>query len=447
MTSPVQNGQAGMPTLVATGMTPSPTRGDQSSASNGVWETLSDVPVSALPEPDSLSTSSTPSPAPKSTRVRMPRIEKQKKSFLLPIVAISVLLLGGAAAGAYFIFFNKTTIEPTTPGAERTRRIVVSKTPGGTDPVVGTLREALIKAQSGDTIVVNEPVITEGSLRLPPRAKDITIESGGAKPSVIEFTGHGGNGAFMLQVPNGADGCRFKNLELDCKNAADFGIDVTGIAPGVTLENVTVRNAKTAPFRLFMAAGQPGRPVTLGHCRAVLSPSSEAGILLAVQPGVATDLKHIAIRNSRFEGPGKAGISVDGSAQDIEISNNRFFQVDAALLFTRVPEGRNFKAQVHQNTVLEAKVGLQIPGPGGKMDVAVNRNYFAKVQAIVDAPGVPGVTSQDNAQRESGPGNGPVTAQPVEAQLPPPNPNDDATFLRFPAGAAPAINGNRVGAN
>jgi hypothetical protein len=118
-------------------------------------------------------------------------------------------------------------------------------------------------------------------------------------------------------------------------------------------------------------------------------------------------------------------------------------------VFTRVPEpSLPYNVAVNQNTIFESKFGVQFPGnPGGKMDVTVFRNYFAKTEAIVDGPGVVGVISTDNGQRESGPGNGPIAASPVDQpQLPAPNPDDDATFLRFPGGTAPVVNGNRVGA-
>ncbi|HEY3789348.1 MAG TPA: hypothetical protein VGL71_10860, partial [Urbifossiella sp.] len=234
----------------------------------------------------------------------------------------------------------------------------------------------------------------------------------------------------------------------DGKGVADFGIIIGGITPGVTLENVTVRNVKTAPFKLANVAGLSGRSITLDRVRAVLSLSNEAGIVVVVPPDATFESKHIAIRNSRFEGPGKAGVKIEGAAQDVEVIGNRFFKLDAAIVLSRVPEGRPFKAHINQNTIFESKIGLQFAGTGnGSMNVTVNRNYFGRTAAIVDGPGVIGVGASENGQRESGPGNGPVTAQPIEApQLPAPNPEDDATFLRFP-GSGPMIGANRIGAN
>jgi hypothetical protein len=80
--------------------------------------------------------------------------------------------------------------------------------------------------------------------------------------------------------------------------------------------------------------------------------------------------------------------------------------------------------------------------------VTVNQNYFAKTPKLAEAdPPVTGLASVDNGFAESGQGNleikGIAVANP---QLPPPNPDDDATFLRFPGGP-PTVGATRAGAN
>ena len=425
---------------------PTPSRGN--APTEGVWESLADVPLDTMPE--SSESSSTPAPAPKSARYRPTSTEKKSRGFTLALIGGTILVLSGVAAGAYFAFFNKSSIEPTGHGSDKSKRIVVSKSQAGAENTVGSLREAISKAASGDTIVLTESPISEPFIRIPSRSKDITIESGlpNGKQVVIEFSSPGGGGSMPMFELQSTENIHFKGLELDGKGVADFGFNISGNAPGVTIENVTVRNVKIAPFRLSNVAGQSGRPTTLDRVRAVLALSNEAGVLVTVPPNATTSSRDISIRNSRFEGPGKAGVVFEGSVQDVEVIGNRFYKVDAAILLNRVAEGRPYKAQLNQNTIYESKIGLQFGGIGtGAMQVTVNRNYFAKTAAIVDGPGVAGIGASENGQRESGPGNGPIPAQLLDApQLPPPNPEDDATFLRFPA-AGPMIGANRVGAN
>ena len=305
-------------------------------------------------------------------------------------------------------------------------------------------------ASPGDTIVIAESPISEPAIRIPPRTKDLTIESGlpGGKPAIIEFISSGGSASLAMFELTSTENIRFKGLELDGKGVADFGIAISGNAPGVTLENVSVRGVKSAPFRLSNVAGQAGRPVVLDRVRAVMALSNDAGILVTVPTGATTETKYLSIRNGRVDGPGKVGVKFEGALLDVEVIGNRFYKLDSAIVMSRVAEGRPYKAQVNQNTIYESKIGFQFAGAGGgTMSVTVNRNYFAKTAAIVDGPGVVGIGASENGQRESGPGNGPVPAQLLDApQLPPPNPDDDATFLRFP-GAGPLIGANRVGAN
>jgi len=437
-------GMNGAPTLIGTGNTPTPARGN---AGEAVWESLADLPFETTPV--AADSADTVIPTPKSRRYRTLPGGKQSKKLTYAVIGGSVVVLLGVVLGVYFAFFNKSSAEPTTPG-ERSKRLIVSKTPGGADPTFATLSEAIQRSAPGDTIVINEPTLTEPSLRFV-RKKDLIIESGlpGGKPVVIEFSSAGGGGSSSMIELQNTENVRLKNLDLDGKGVADHGVQITGIAPGLLIEGVTVRGVKTASFRLQTAAGQPGRPLTLDRVRAILTQSNEAGVIITVPATSTTVSRDIVIRNSRFEGPARAGVKCEGSLVDVEFSGNRFFRLDAGLVFTRVAEGRPYKALVNLNTIYESKIGLQFPGDGvGKMDVTATRNYFAKTPAVVEGPGVVGVVAIENGQRESGAGNGPLPTQPIDQpQLPPPNPDDDATFLRFPAGAAPAINGNRIGAN
>lgn len=412
----------------------------------GVWGSLADDDVPIETAADVPQGSRTPSP--KSGRYRQKPAAKKSRMKLV-LVGVAVLVLGAAAAGVYFAFIAKKTPDAPIAVERGKKRFVVSKAQAGAEDTVATLREAISKAKSGDTIAIADSPITEPIVRLT-RVKDITIESGlpGNKPVQIEFSSAGGAASFAIFELNQCEDIRLKNLDLDGKGAADNGIVISGVSPSVVVENVTVRNVQNAPFRLSLATGKAERPIVLDRVRALLSASNDAGILVSVPGNSTAETRFVAIRNSRIEGPGKAGLKFEGSVLDSEVIGNRLFRLDAGIVLTRVNEGRPFKLQISQNTFFEAKIGLQFVGGGtGAMNVAATRNYFAKTAAIVEGEAVGGVIASENGQRESGPGKGPLPAQALDAvPLPPSNPDDDASFLRFPAGAAPAINGNRLGA-
>ncbi|MDB5308055.1 MAG: serine/threonine protein kinase [Gemmataceae bacterium] len=421
--------------------------GEDDSSGGGVWESLDDT---AEPMADTGLRSRTPAPKPKSSTAHAPTRPKRRFS---PLVLIAAgVLLAGAAVGAYFLFSNKKPATDTSPQAGGSKRLTVSKALQGAENTFPTLAAALRAVKEGDTIVLAESPLAEPSLRLDRRVKDLTIESGlpGGKPAVIEFAS-GTTGSVAMLDLSSTEGIHLKDLELDGKGVADFGVQASGVVSGVTFENVTVRNVKTAAFRLQNVAGEPARPVTLDRVRVFLAQSNDAGVVVVATGTLES--KYVVVRNSRFDGAGKGiGVKIDGAVVGAEVTGNRFYKLDAAVLLGRVAENRSFKMQLTQNTVYESKVGIQFgpaAGGAGRLEVAINRNYFAKTPAIAQADAeVVGPTSADNGQRESGQGNVPVNAAPLEnPQLPPPNPDDDATFLRFPAGPMPMVGSNRVGAN
>src|SRR5262249_19948137 len=104
----------------------------------------------------------------------------------------------------------------------------------------------------------------------------------------------------------------------------------------------------------------------------------------------------------------------------------------------------------------------------GAYELKVALNYFAQTTALLMTPippppqpptpapnpplgpqPVPGLVSENNLHdAASQPGNPPLASSPTTVALPPPNPDDDATFLRFPGSNFPTVGPSktRVGA-
>ncbi len=444
---------AGLPTAIITAPAPPPAAPAHATAaanSPAVWATLGSETQSGA-----AGDTQKPEPAPDADRPsrvgrRTPAGSGGKaKVILFALGAAALLALVGA--GSYFAFFDKKGGDAGTGGTGTAtgRRIIVSKTGG--ENTVGTLREALRRATTGDTIVIADPRIVEAPYTLDRnRHKDVTVESGlpDGRPAVIEFFGT--KGGVMLDVPS-VENFRLKNVELDGKGQAGVGIQVSGIAPGTTFEGVTVRNVVKTGFHLKNAAGEAARPVTLDRVRVVLTPTNDGGVESYADGGL--DNKFIAIKNSRFEGPGKAGIRIDGPTLDLEVTNNRFYNLAAAVSFAR-PGGKLSRGTFTNNTVYQAQVGFLFEAPvaaGDRYDLKVALNYFARTPEAMKAPGaVPGFAAENNLyDGMSGPGNPPLPSAKLDAPaLPNPNPEEDATFLRFPANTGPTAGPTkaRVGA-
>ncbi len=417
-----------------------------------VWSTLDhDTQSSARdntekPEPAALPLPDDERPSPVARRQRPAQGASGGKGKVLLLTLVGAVVLAGTVAGVYFAFFNKTDPGTTVPTPSTSRKIIVSK--GGGEHTVGSVREALAKVNPGDTIVIADARVIEPTLTLKKdKHKDITIESATAdgKPAVIEYAAKGGGKMFDA---SGVEGFRLRNVELDGKGQADIGIELNGNSAGATIEGVTVRNVVKTGVHLWNILGAEGRPVTLDRVRVVLSPTGEAGVLLhATGP---LDNKLVAIKNSRFEGPGRAGIRFDGPALDLDVSNNRFYNLSAGVSFAK-PGGRPTKGTFANNTFYQMPVGLLFecaPQEVGLYGLKVSLNYFAKTNELVKAPGPVALAPADNfSDATSGPGNPALAATKHGPPLPDTNPNnDDAAFLRFPANP-PTAGGKPVGAN
>jgi tRNA A-37 threonylcarbamoyl transferase component Bud32 len=420
--------RAALPPLVAT----SP----PAAAGDGVWAAL-DVDTYDAARGDTNRAEPVVKPPSSGRLAKRPPARRR----LLPLLILAALLIGGWV-GVYHAFIKKSPPDTPGGGGPTARRLVVSKTPG--EGTVGTLREALAKASPGDTIVIAEERISEPNLQVTQKtAKDVTVESGlpDGRPAVIEP----GPTAGQVLLVNSADGFRLRNVEIDGRGAADLGVNLIGLCPGATFENVTVRGVKLAGFRLLNVAGEAGRPLTLDRVR-VVGPVEVAAVDVTAHPGLET--RRLTIRGGRFEA-GKAGVRVGGAATDLEVTGNRFYKLDAAVMFGPPGDDKPLRGEVSGNTVYESAVGVQFefpPSTKAKVALGVSQNYFGKTAAALRSGGpggaIPGVKPTDNGIGPgSKPGNFPG-AVAAEAPDLPTDPDDDATFLRAPT--PPTVGPNKV---
>jgi hypothetical protein len=433
-----------VPTQISVETPPNPAAGA------GVWESLDEV--SAVAAGDTGRSGRTV-PESRSNRFRAPASgtaprPRRRMPLLLAVGALVVLVGGGV--GAYFAFIrprpsDTTATQPTNNG---TKRLIVSKSKG--EGAFPTLAAAVARASVGDTIAVEEPTLTESLIRVGRR--DITIESAlpEGRPVALNLSTNT-HGTAVIEVTHGAEGFRLRGFVIDAQGGADFAVQMSGNVAGATLENVSVQGGKKGGVRLYNPAGQPGRPILLERVRVVVGAGQDAGVKVETQGNLTA--RALAVRNSRFEGPGHAGIRFEGPADAVEVTGNRFYQLDAAISAARPGERQSLKINVAQNTIADCKVGLLVNGPANgapAVALTVNRNYFARVsEAVGRTEGdLPGVTATQNG-RAPGTPTGNLNVNPAEVNPAPDfstNRADDPAFLRFLPGAAPTVDGQRVGA-
>lgn len=427
----------------------SPTRPlDPPPAGGGVWESLDEE--SPYTAGDTGRASRTvPEGRPNRPNPAAPGGPSRRKKLPLVLAASGVVALLSAGAGVYLFFFNKKPQDSGPPAATNStgKRLVVSKAKTG-DNTFPTLAKALARAAAGDVIAVEEQTLTEGPLRVGRR--DLTIESALPDGQRVNLELTADNQVDAAIEIRDAEKFRLKGIAIDVKGGADYAVKMSGTLPGVTLENVTVQGGKKGGVRLFNATGLPNRPITFDHVRFVGAKDHVSGLMVETAGNLTA--RELAIRNCRFEGPGAAGVRFDGPVDAAEVTGNRFFQHDVAILTARPTGTFKLKLSVTQNTIVNCKVGLHVIGPPGgspTVTLVVTRNYFAGVsEALARADGdLPGLSAELNARAPTANG-GNLNLNAVEINPAPElatNSADDATFLRFPGGN-PTVEGRRVGA-
>jgi serine/threonine protein kinase len=437
---------------VPTQLAMEPAAPPDSAGGGGVWESLdemtaiptaADTGKSGRTVPESRTVRNHPSPARTGSR-------RMVVPLLLGVAAVGLLVVAGGAVGAYYVFFRGKQPDPGTqqppPGASK--RLVVSKSKAGGENAFGSLGEALRKAANGDTIAIEEPTVSEPPVRI--GRKDLTIESGQPDGAPVTFSLTTANPVGAVIEASGVEGFRLRGVVVDARGAADHCVKLSGGLAGTTLEQVTTQGARQTGVLLLNAYGQSARPVTLDRLRAVVGKDAEAGV--KVEAGGSLITRSVSVRNSRFEGPGKAGVRFDGAVEGSDVTGCRFYQLDAAVSTARPGDRMSLAFAMTQNTVVECKVGLLVTGqPGGSPKVALNvtRNFFARLPEGAGRAdgGIAGVTAAQNGRTgDAQPGN--LDLKLVEVNPAPAfstNPAEDATFLRF-HGGAPVVDGKRVGA-
>lgn len=414
-----------------------------------VWESLSEQ-LSVETTAAAVQSTSTATPL----RVSRRSATAASHSSRLIVLAGSGLLLAtaGVAIAWYFLKGSSSpTTSPQTPGAGSTsgqRTWIVTKATGELN-TVPSLREALLKAAPGDLILVREAKISEPPLRLDrQRHKNITIRGGlpGDTYPVWEATG---GGKPMLEI-SGVEGVQLQKLVLDGADLAANGVFLSGIVPGVVLEQITLQRCSLAAVRCQNVTGSAEQPVHIRQVRFLLHKPEQIGVHLAA---LNASTQHLQITDCRFEGNNNSvGIRLEGNSQNVLISDGRFFRLRSALKLGPVPLKGACQGTFQRNVLANCAEGLvwdrQVPKAAsgvketpGKYSWQINGNYFVSVREIGKGEGgggpLEGLQIRDNA-RAPGCGEGNLGWQIPERALPQPlktDPNDDATFLRLPSQA------------
>ncbi len=376
---------------------------------------------------------------------------KTKKSPLVWVILAAVgglTLLGGAgAAVALVMFAPKGNAVATTAPVEERKVWYVSKAGAGPNPATTrtTLADAFRWLKSGEDIVILDDTFESGPLVLP-GVKDVRVSAAAGKTATLVYKPSESRNIAAVIHLRGCENVTLSGLVIDVGGHHDIGVQVSGKATGVTLDGLTVRNAKQHGINLLNVTADAGQPLTVSGCRLLVKAGAQSGVHVSGASDI--DCRGVRVTGCRFEGSGGGnGVRVEGATSDVEVRNNRLFNFDAGVLLAADPTPPSVcKLAVEQNTFHSAKVGVKVDQPPATTarTITVTRNYFAGGVAVTaaDAKGVKATGNGRDAAAQ--PGISAADEVPGASIPAPPADAADDKFLR-PTGKL-TVKGTSVGA-
>lgn len=298
------------------------------------------------------------------------------------IVTFLVVLAAGGAGGFALHWTYRTHAQPKTP-AESSSTWIVAKGQG--DRVVSSVRLALSKAKPGDRIEVREETWSE---ILTLTAKDkvsagVTIV--GKSPSGKTVTWTPTNEASANQALwnfQGVHDLTLKGFALDGQNRQASLIHVRGSSANLKLENLTLTAFTETGVRLEDCSGSAGKPMVIRKVRAAPGRSARRGVLLTGSTAQTT--RHVQIVESRFEGPCNAGVEIHGRIEELDVSDNRFFNLIDGVLVQGGSAKDVLKLKLVANSFHEIRqAALHFEqAPSGNSRVTLQRNLIAGTRRL-----------------------------------------------------------------
>jgi serine/threonine protein kinase len=273
------------------------------------WEKLAadtnDSRASAKTAPRTVRRSARPvraSPPPQQGWDRLLAFVRSREGFWWVVGAVAVLLLSLLALVLWAFLSPDAT--PTAEGTHR-RSLVVNR--AGGPGAFARLSDAVLAARADDLILVQDDTIIDADVRIG-RTKNLSIVAEPGRAVVWKCPEFAGEGAKLLTLSE-MEGFELRGFTLDGANRVETLIGVFGRCPGLTLQDLTLRNFKKYGVLVSDAQGTPDRPIRLAGVRFSVPDKGQTGIFFQLTgnlTGITKD-QHIVVNNDcTFTGRGSA---------------------------------------------------------------------------------------------------------------------------------------------
>jgi serine/threonine protein kinase len=263
-----------------------------------------------------------PAAARRSSVLRRPPATEGPRFWRLAIL-VSVVLIGAIVLGGFaFGWFAKLFSRPEPPP-----RPVLKVTNQEVGPhCYRTVGFAVADAKPGDRIVLldlehRERLRLEGK-----RYNGLQIEAGEGVEVVWKAPENTKDDGTPLLLLGGVRGIRVKGICFNGEKKIQKLVTLTGVCPGLTLEDVTLEGFKRTGLNVINCAGETGQPVQLLRLsdRPIPKEIPEAAVLFDINPKGHPALNdHFEVRDCRFRGQYKrdAITFLKGRGEDIRFVN------------------------------------------------------------------------------------------------------------------------------
>ncbi|HZU36649.1 MAG TPA: hypothetical protein VFA18_12100, partial [Gemmataceae bacterium] len=248
----------------------------------------------------------------------------------------------------------------------------------GQDGAFATLQDAFDSAQPGDHILVHDERIT-GALRVD--KPNIRIDSAIPGRRVIWSASTNPEGS-LLSV-NRAANFHLKGFMLDGgQHLADL-VTISGLCPGLVLDDVQLQGFTRAAIALADARGKPGDDLQLLNLKIVATAGKTAGTGLLIS---GEDGDHLFVEGSRFDGPMQSALQIAGWIQNSEVRGCQISKMDTALRYGFSVPRHTIGLQWIDNRFTEVKTALWFdawPIADSGSSLVLRGNMFSRTGALV----------------------------------------------------------------
>jgi eukaryotic-like serine/threonine-protein kinase len=363
---------------------------------------------------------------------------KQFPWILVLSLAAGFVVIAVAAGVYWFVIREKPKTGDNKFSSNAPQTLVVSRGASGPNQF-HSISEALQVFKPNDRIVIQddeweESVAVSGH-------KNLVVA--GADGKRVNWRAPAGKNVPHLLSLNNAEGARISGITFQCGGKAECAIRIAQKCSGLLLEDVELADATNASLIIHDCVCEKDRPAVIRKCRFTESAGKEckaAVLFTSAAKGAIGVSQHVQVLGCVVEGSFREGaFQFDGSANGIEIRNNRVWKAGSGVCFKKKGADTIWKVDITNNTfhtMTGSGFRIEDAGPMRRLEnkIIVNQNYFQVMPVVAqiegDVTGATFMTAEGNYRKTGTPSGAPIAVPPaVPPAMPPVAPPPVPPFL------------------